>query len=160
MNAEIKTQTAYLSAPGTVSKLNEYDETKRKVQILNEYNTIVVNINRQMDDQDLIGTTLLSDIAKSMPEGTFFKSLSISSDGIQLQGVSNSRTAIAELEHNFIKLGTFSSVYVSSIAQDTSSLNNVDAAGQTGAGAGAGTVKSGSNNYTFALTCKLGDVKK
>ena len=134
MEREIAGIDSYLSAEQTMQGVRQYQETKQKIKTLQEYQVIIEDVNRRIDSSNIINTRLLDKLSDTLPQAVELNIASITSDGLQLQGKSASRTAVAEYVHNLKETEAFASVYVSNISEE----------GQAG------------TDFIFTLACKMG----
>ncbi|MBU3206711.1 PilN domain-containing protein [Clostridium algidicarnis] len=120
-------------------KLKEAEALSRKYEILDKYYENVELIYNSLETKEVVNSKLMFDISKSIPKEVSFKTMSIDSAGIQIQGLSENRVAIGELEHNLKNISSILDVHVNNISSDTSS-------------------SSGGNS--FSLKCTLKGVDK
>ncbi|MBU3193040.1 PilN domain-containing protein [Clostridium algidicarnis] len=120
-------------------KLKEAEALSRKYEILDKYYENVELIYNSLETKEVVNSKLMFDISKSIPKEVSFKTMSIDSAGIQIQGLSENRVAIGELEHNLKNVSSIVDVHVNNISSDTSS-------------------SSGGNS--FSLKCTLKGVDK
>jgi len=114
-NNQIKASNEYLSLTTTIEKINELKELKEKTEVLNKYYEAIQYINAEIADGDHISSSVLARFCSTFPQNLFIKSLSFDKTGIQIEGVSNTRIAIAEFEYNLKMLNIFKTVHVASI---------------------------------------------
>ncbi len=134
MEKEIASIDSYLSAEATMQGIKQYNETQQKIKVLKEYQVLVEDINNRILGSDKVNSALLNRITSTLPKTIDLNIVSATAGGIQLQGTSEDRTAIAEYIYNLKETKAFSVVHVSSINQ-------------------TGTAGRG---YMFTLICKLG----
>ncbi|MBB6632130.1 PilN domain-containing protein [Clostridium algidicarnis] len=102
-------------------KLKEAEALSRKYEILDKYYENVELIYNSLETKEVVNSKLMFDISKSIPKEVSFKTMSIDSAGIQIQGLSENRVAIGELEHNLKNISSILDVHVNNINSDTSS---------------------------------------
>ncbi|MBB6697839.1 PilN domain-containing protein [Clostridium algidicarnis] len=102
-------------------KLKEAEALSRKYEILNKYYENVELLYNSLETKEVVNSKLMFDISKSIPKEVSFKTMSIDSAGIQIQGLSENRVAIGELEHNLKNISSILDVHVNNINSDTSS---------------------------------------
>ncbi len=98
----------------------EAQETNKKIELLDKYNVSLNNIYSKVRKRNNVSYDLLNKISSTVPSEVVFKSLSIESNTILIDGISSNRESIAELKHNLSELYEMEYVYVNSI-------NNKDA---------------------------------
>lgn len=136
LKSQIGEQEAFLNAGSTIEKAKEIQIKKQQYELMNKYYSKADMINKSLIRQNVINSKLLEDIASTLPMELFIKNITLQEKEIQLQGVSSSRVAIAELEYNLKALGIFEKVHVNLI-----SIEGED-----------------SSNFTYAMKCTLKDV--
>ncbi|MBU3196311.1 PilN domain-containing protein [Clostridium algidicarnis] len=102
-------------------KLKEAEALSRKYEILDKYYENVELLYNSLETKEVVNSKLMFDISKSIPKEVSFKTMSIDSAGIQIQGLSENRVAIGELEHNLKNISSILDVHVNNINSDTSS---------------------------------------
>ncbi|PPK49093.1 PilN domain-containing protein [Clostridium algidicarnis] len=102
-------------------KLKEAEALSRKYEILDKYYENVELLYNSLETKEIVNSKLMFDISKSIPKEVSFKTMSIDSAGIQIQGLSENRVAIGELEHNLKNISSILDVHVNNINSDTSS---------------------------------------
>ncbi|NEZ46558.1 PilN domain-containing protein [Clostridium niameyense] len=135
---EIGNLEKFVNSPASKLKISTMETLEKKEKILDEYYASVKKINTNVEKRDIVNSKLLEQISKVVPGNVSFKLTSISSDGIQIQGVSENRQSIAEIQHNLKALNFIEDVQVSNINE------NLD--------------ENTSKNYSFSLKCTLKDV--
>ncbi|RQD67242.1 MAG: hypothetical protein D5S00_11110 [Tindallia sp. MSAO_Bac2] len=70
-----------------------------------------------IDEMELIDENLFFTIATSMPEDTALNSMSMSGTSIQVNGIAQSKPAVAEFEYNLRKTQMFQNIFVPSMSQ-------------------------------------------
>ena len=101
-------------------KLKEAEETNKKIGLLDKYNVSLNNIYSKARKRNNVSYDLLNKINSTVPSEVVFKSLSIESNTILIDGTSSNRESVAELKRNLSELYEMEYVYVNSI-------NNKDA---------------------------------
>lgn len=121
LNSQIKKYTKEYNSSEIQSPLKEAETVNGKLDILTTYEKSLSEIVKSIKESDLIREDLLVDISSSIPEDISFTGLTTNNYELSLSGISKSRTAIAELEHNLRELSQFKYVHVNSInSSDTS----------------------------------------
>jgi type IV pilus assembly protein PilN len=136
LEVEIAGLKNYLESQEVVKKSKEVKEKKRKMEVMNKYYNIVEEMNMDMDNIDIIGSDFMEKISSTIPKNLFIKTISITIEEAEMQGVADSRVPIAEFEHNLKGLDLFKNVHVSIINKEGEE----------------------SSNYIFAIRCTLKDV--
>ena len=136
LKKEIVGLKAYLNSKEVIEKRKAVEEKKRKIKVMNKYYTIVEEINVNLDNADVISSNLMENISSTVPTNIAIRSMSLTSEDIQIQGISNSRVSVAEFEHNLKLLDRLKKVYVSTINKESEE----------------------SSNYIFAIRCAFKDV--
>lgn len=132
LKKEIQMLEDYLESEDVKEKLAEIEERNNKFKIMKQYYDTLVEINKKLNEQDIINTNFLEKIASTLPKNVYFNVMNVSLDNLQIQGIADSRISIAELQHNLRKLGLFSEVVVLNINEE-----------------------KGQNRFVFSLKCVL-----
>jgi type IV pilus assembly protein PilN len=140
LNSDIKALNEELNKPDKVEKLRKAEELIKKQEIMNKYFDGVKVIYKSVESRNTVSSSFMQSLTAKMPKGVSFKSMVIDGQTVQVQGTSNTRSAIAELQYNLKSLEAVSEASVSSIA--------------------GGVDKSTNGEYTFSLKCTLKDVEK
>jgi type IV pilus assembly protein PilN len=146
---EINQMKKAISSSTTQARLREADTLSKKHDILVKYYNQVSNISNEINKKQLVSSDLMGKISSTLPQSVSLKTMSIDSQGIELQGTAGSRVNIGELQYNLKQLDVIKDVQVISINE---ALSN----GQNGTNNGT-TVTS--NGFTFTLKCTLKDVE-
>ncbi|MPM87213.1 hypothetical protein SDC9_134307 [bioreactor metagenome] len=85
-------------------------------------------------DRKVVSSQVLFDISNSIPKEVSFKNMSLDGSILSIQGISSSRVAVAELEHNLKALSYFEEVHIGNI-------NLVS--------------NEGAEQYSFSIKCTL-----
>jgi type IV pilus assembly protein PilN len=138
LEKEIMDLKAYLELKEVVEKLSAVEEKGQKIDVMGKYLETLENINVSIDISSNINSSLMEDIASTIPKDLFIRTMSFTLEGIQVQGISKERTPVAEFEHNLKSMDTFKEVHVGSINKEAED----------------GT------NYIFSMLCTFRDVNK
>ena len=136
LNSEIVDIQHDLNLKENVVKLKEIEDEDKKLAIMNQYYGIVTNISDGIDNKDLIGSQLINKINSCVPEGVYFKMLTLDTNGVQLQAEGKNREAVAVFERTLRNLDIIKEVHIASI--NSSPTENGD--------------------LTFSVNCILKDV--
>lgn len=123
-NKEADEFRAKVEAPAMQKKINESKQVNERINMLNKYDKDIVEITNAIKTRDIVNVELLNKVSSTLPSEITVVSSNITENSVELQGVSKSKVAIAELEHNLKELKNkeskkyFASVFVSAIAGD------------------------------------------
>lgn len=145
INKNINNMETYINLPRSQAKIREYKKLVSKIKILNNYCDNVTTLTNNILSSNAVGSYLLNDVSLSVPHEVSFLNISFSNDNVEIQGVSKSRTAIAEFQHNLKALYKIKEVYVHNINEN---IHN-----------STGTTDGGSTSYNFTLNCRLKGVE-
>lgn len=126
LKSQIRSKEAFLGSPEAQAIVKEEAETKHKLDILNQYYSIIEEVQQRIRNKDRIHSQLLGKINSTVPKEVSFTSLNLDIDGLIITGAGSSRKAIAELEYNLKQLGIFSEVHISSIAKASGSTGELN----------------------------------
>lgn len=136
INKEIASMEQVINSSENRIKLKDIEEEDKKISIMKEYYTKVEPIDGKITTQDVLSSNLISKVSSCIPKDVYFKSISMDSNGIQIQGDGISRIAIAEFEHKLKALDVVENVHIASISKASEEKQT----------------------YTFSLKCMLKDV--
>ena len=129
---------AEISSKEYVDGIKRYNETKRKLDVLTDYFNTVESISKKVTYIDVINSDLLEDIEEAFPQKMFIKTFNAASNEIVMEGVSESRTAVAEFQHNLKAVSGIEKIHISIIKDES--------------------IKT--ENFLFSVRCTLKDVEK
>lgn len=124
----------FFESKDTQYSLELYEETKIKVQTLNQYREILKDANYRIDSNDKINIALMDSLRLSMPKTIMLSIVTISDESVQLQGIIENRSTLAEYAHNLKQIDIFEAVHVVNMNQNALS----------------------DDSYIFTLVCKIG----
>lgn len=136
LQTEVAEKEAILNSQEFRENKKLIEETKRKIEIMSQYQAYVQAVSLQMEQVDIVSEELLSKIAATLPADVSFQVMSFDATQLQLMATSKSRVAIAQLQHNLLELEIFGFVHVANIAGGADLLEE---------------------NYTFSLTAMFVD---
>lgn len=136
LNSEIVDIQQNLSSKENNTKLKEIEDEEKKLAIMNKYYGLVVNISKGMTNKDFIGSNVINKINSCVPEGVYFKEITLGDSGVQLQAEGKDRDAVAVFERTLRNLDIVKEVHIASIISPTAE----------------------NKNHTFSLNCTLKDV--
>ena len=82
---------------------------------MNKYYGIVSNISNGLNDNDFVGNKAINEINSCVPEGMYFKLMTLNANGVQLQAEAKDRESIAVFERSLKKLDVIKDVNVTTI---------------------------------------------
>nr|WP_245160047.1 PilN domain-containing protein [Clostridium beijerinckii] len=104
---------------------------------MSKYESRVSDVSNSIVKNDIVTDDLLNDISSTIPSDVSFKSFKIEGYDLTISGVSHTREAISEFEHNLKDVSKIKSVHIINI-------NYGSAVGE---------------DYSFDITCVLKEVK-
>lgn len=140
LKSDIKALKNEFETAENQEKLKKAEELNKKMDIMNKYYENVELVYNSVEAKAIVNSSLLYDISKSIPKEVSFKTMTIDTSSIQIQGIAKGRVSIAELEHNLKQLSRVQEVHVSTINSENGAING---------------------DYSFSLKCMLkgGDKK-
>jgi Tfp pilus assembly protein PilN len=136
LNSEIENLQQNLTLKENVVKLKEIEDEEKKLALMNQYYGIVVNISHGINNKDFVGSKVINKINSCVPEGVYFKVMTVDDSGVQLEAEGKDREAIAVFERTLRNIDIVKEVHIASI--NSSSIEN--------------------KNLTFSVNCTLKDV--
>lgn len=116
LNKSIAVMKTDLESSSIYEKLNIVEEKKEKLAEMEEKLSLLENIDRVIEDRDIINDLLINQITNKVPRDVFFTSLNLSASQIQIQGAATNNLAIAHLESNLRSDEDFEEVYIPNIS--------------------------------------------
>lgn len=136
LNSEIVDIQQHLNSKENIVKLKEVENEEKKLALMNQYYGIVANISENINNKDFVGSKVIDKINSCVPEGVYFKVLTLDASGVQLQAEGKDREAVAIFERTLRNLDIVKEVHIASI--NSSSTEN--------------------ENLAFSVNCILKDV--
>ncbi|GKU26424.1 hypothetical protein CFOLD11_32510 [Clostridium folliculivorans] len=136
LNRDIDKFQNSINSPKVQAKVKEAQVLNNKLDVLNKYEGGLSKINEGMNSRSVISSELLRKINSTLPENVYFRSISVDGSSLSFQGVSKTRSAIGELQHNIKGLDIIAEGQIGNISEDDSS----------------------NGSYSFDLKCTLKDV--
>lgn len=137
LNRDIEDYTQKLTATEIQVQLREAEEISSQIEVLNKYESKLSDVANSVIKNDIVTDDLLNDICGSIPSDVSFKDFNIEGYDVTISGVTHTRIAIGEFEHNLGKLSKIKNIQVSKIEKS----NTVG------------------EDYSFNMTCVLKEVK-
>ena len=137
LNSSIKDYTEKLNASDVQSNLREAEEINGKIEILGKYEGALSKVADSINKNDVVTDDLLNDICNSMPGDVSFKDFDIEGYDVKISGITHTRAAVGEFEHNLRELSKIKNVHV----------NVIDKSNAVG------------EDYSFEMTCILKEVE-
>ena len=136
LKSEIKYTQQNLNSQENIVELKQVENQDKKLAVMNQYYGIVSSISDGLNDNDFVGNKAINEINSCVPNGVFFKVMTLNASGVQLQAEAKDREAIAVFERSLVKLDIIKEVNITSI--NSSSTDN--------------------KNLTFSANCILKEV--
>jgi Tfp pilus assembly protein PilN len=136
LNSQIEDIQQNLNSKENIVKLKEIEDEEKKLSIMNQYYGIVANISDGINNKDFVGSKVIDKINSCVPEGVYFKVMTLDASGVQLEAEGKDRESVAVFERTLRNLDIVKEVHIASI--NSSSTEN--------------------KNLTFSVNCTLKDV--
>ncbi|MGI6426662.1 MAG: PilN domain-containing protein [Natronincolaceae bacterium] len=107
-----------LESSAIYERLSVVEQKKEKVSEMEEKLSLLENVDKIIESRDVINDLLLDRVTGRVPKDVFFRSLSLSSGQIQIQGSAINNLAVAHLESNLKSDKGFKDIYISNISLD------------------------------------------
>lgn len=111
----IKNYTNKLNSDIIQTKFKEATIVNDKLSILNEYEGSLSSVIKSMKDTNLVDDKLLIGISGAVPSDISISEWKMEGYDLTMKGITKSRSAVAELEHNLRILPEFKLVHVDEI---------------------------------------------
>ncbi|WP_085829503.1 PilN domain-containing protein [Clostridium massiliodielmoense] len=102
----------------------EKEQGERNLKILKDYYKLVSSAEGSVNKKDYINTDLIDDISSTVPKSVSFQNITVSDKTVTIQGTSQTRVSVGELEHNLKELGIFEEVHVPDISENSNDENS------------------------------------
>lgn len=118
LSSKINELNEALNSKEIQEQIVESDRVYEMLEVLDQYDQELNILVDNIMSRDLITTQLLNQISSTIPSDVTFSGLSINDTTITMQASSQSRTAIAEVQHNLKQLSFIKDVYIGSISAE------------------------------------------
>ena len=125
LNREIKDRVAIAEEPTTVKKVEEIKALETEVSTFRAEVEKIVQLDKSIEDNDIIGEQLLQQIKSKMPADLFLSNFSAYDREIQISGISKDKYSIAEFEKGLEAIEDTESIFVSNITSTEDYYNFV-----------------------------------
>lgn len=119
LKKDITKYTEALNAPEIQEKAQEAEDINNKITLLNEYSKGLTRVTDAIISRDVVSVEILEKLSSTLPTDVSFKNISITKGIITIQGISKSRSAIGEVQHNIKQLDIIEDATISSISSDS-----------------------------------------
>ncbi|HZK57144.1 MAG TPA: PilN domain-containing protein [Clostridia bacterium] len=109
MKTSLESSTIY-------ERLDIVEQKKEKVSEMEEKSLLLNDADKIIESRDVVNDLLLNRITEKIPKEVFLKSLNLSADLIQMQGMATGNLAVACLETNLKSDKGFKNIYISNIS--------------------------------------------
>ncbi|WP_315078218.1 PilN domain-containing protein [uncultured Clostridium sp.] len=120
LNRSISNYNEKLNTPEIKQKYAEAEKVNNEINILTKYDSALNDILGKVNNRNNVSDLVLTSINSTIPSQISFKTLQINNDVLIIQGVSSSRDAVGEFQHNLKELSIMNQVFVNSIDVDGS----------------------------------------
>ena len=124
LEKELDSMEAYLHSKKVAQSLEQVKDMRKKLELANQYYDAVKKIHDDINSMNVINSSLVEDIALKVPSDIFIENMSITTDGLMIEGISKTRTSVAEFEHHLYDLDRVGRVYVSVIQVESEESDN------------------------------------
>jgi len=107
----------------TIERVEAIREKEIEVDEFRDSVDKIRQLNKTLEDKDLIKESLLDNITSKMPEDLFLTSISIYNKDIQLVGISKDKWSIADLEKGLEDIEQIDEIFISSISLEDDYYN-------------------------------------
>lgn len=120
LNKSIAGYNEKLNSSEIQEKFSEAESTNNKISILTKYELALNGVIEKVNDRNNVSDLVLTSVNSTIPSQISFKTLQINNDILTIQGISSSRDAVGEFQHNLKGLPIMNNVFVNSIDIDGS----------------------------------------
>ncbi|NFR86568.1 MULTISPECIES: PilN domain-containing protein [unclassified Clostridium] len=118
LNRSISNYNEKLNTTEIQEKFAEAQKVNNEIEILTKYDSALNDILGKVNSRNNVSDLVLTSINSTIPSQISFKTLQINNDILIIQGISSSRDAVGEFQHNLKKLSIMNDVFVNSIDID------------------------------------------
>jgi Tfp pilus assembly protein PilN len=136
LNLEVVGVQQNLNLKENIAKVKSIEEEEKKLAIMNQYYSIVASISDGIIKKDIVSNNVIDKINSCVPEGVYFKEMTLDAKGIKLEAEGKDRESIAVFERALRNLALVEEVHIPII--NSSSAEN--------------------KNLAFSINCILKDV--
>ncbi len=118
LNRSISNYNEKLNTPEIKQKYSEAEEINNEIDILTKYDSALNDVLGKVNSRNNVSDLVLTSINSTIPSQISFKTLQINNDVLIIQGISSSRDAVGEFQHNLKELSIINDAFVNSIDID------------------------------------------
>lgn len=116
LNKSVTAMKTSLESSTIYERLDIVEQKKEKVSEMEEKSLLLKDADKIIESRDVVNDLLLNRITEKIPKEVFLKSLNLSADLIQMQGMATGNLAVACLETNLKSDKGFKDIYISNIS--------------------------------------------
>lgn len=133
---DIKKLNTTLNSSNVQDKVKKAEDINKKLSILGKYDEGLLQVGEAIEGRNMVNSQILKKLNSTLPDEVSFKSITIGGSSISIQALAQTRTAIAEFEHNIKELDIISDAQIGAINSDGAN----------------------DSQYSFDIKCSLKDV--
>ncbi|MBN1059893.1 PilN domain-containing protein [Clostridium botulinum] len=118
LNRSISNYNEKLNTPEIKQKYSEVEKINNEIDILTKYDSALNDVLGKVNSRNNVSDLVLTSINSTIPSQISFKTLQINNDVLIIQGISSSRDAVGEFQHNLKELSIINDAFVNSIDID------------------------------------------
>ncbi|MBN1043436.1 fimbrial protein [Clostridium botulinum] len=118
LNRSISNYNEKLNTPEIKQKYSEAEKINNEIDILTKYDSALNDVLGKVNSRNNVSDLVLTSINSTIPSQISFKTLQINNDVLIIQGISSSRDAVGEFQHNLKELSIINDAFVNSIDID------------------------------------------
>ncbi|NFI94673.1 PilN domain-containing protein [Clostridium botulinum] len=118
LNRSISNYNEKLNTTEIQEKFAEAKKVNNEIEILTKYDSALNDVLGKVNSRNNVSDLVLTSINSTIPSQISFKTLQINNDILIIQGISSSRDAVGEFQHNLKELSIINDVFVNSIDID------------------------------------------
>ncbi|MBN1069123.1 fimbrial protein [Clostridium botulinum] len=118
LNRSISNYNEKLNTTEIQEKFAEAQKVNNEIEILTKYDSALNDVLGKVNSRNNVSDLVLTSINSTIPSQISFKTLQINNDVLIIQGISSSRDAVGEFQHNLKELSIMNDVFVNSIDID------------------------------------------
>lgn len=117
LQADVRDRKEVAENPKTIEKVNEIKALEEEVTNFRQEVQNIIDLDKSIEDRDIIGDELLKSIKNKMPEDVFLTSFSARDRDIQVSGISKNKYSVAEFGNALMGIEDAEEFFISNIVQ-------------------------------------------
>ena len=118
IKGDIEAMQEMLQQPEMQKKKQEMEKFKNQMVLGKDFLKEMSVLEKNLDTIFVINVELIDKITSNLPSEVIFKGMKLSTNDLNISGVSSNWSAIAEFQYNLKKMGVYNNIHVDTINRD------------------------------------------